>query len=291
MAGPNVWRRRKSDMGLWPVIVILACLAAGLIGFWYVLQPEPNRNALAIGGAARQDGLDVTIQPPLEFDFLSKAEVLKRRVDAVQEYPGLIADEYTPSEAVFGQIVDGLPWWGIMGQFYYGSGEKSIEGASEESRFMLNPYLLVAADFYGRSDQLPNAPLYCAPSRLHWEPAAANADAYYDGACAAQMNGLFDLIVYNARDMNLNYVYVSYADSENVAKSDPPAYAYAIPQFIHQGGSCGYPGGCNNMSPPTPEIDGLALTGLPAKVVTWLWRARPASVAQPPDMVFALYFR
>src|SRR5574341_1634331 len=268
----------KGRRGLWPVVIVLACLAVSLIGFWYWLQPAPNRNALAIGSSARRAGIDIAIQPTVELDFMSKDDVLKLRVEAVKKYPELIVGEYEPAEAVFGQIVNGRPWWGTMGLFYYGPGEQSIEGTSEESRFILNPYLLVAADFYGRSDGQPNSPLYCAPGRLHWEPAAALAEAYYDGACVAQMDGRFDLIVYNARDMNLNYIYVRYADSQNISKPDPADYAYAIPQFIHQGGSCGYPGGCNNMSPPTPEIDGLTVTRLPAKVVAWLWATQPASV-------------
>jgi hypothetical protein len=45
------------------------------------------------------------------------------------------------------------------------------------------------------------------------------------------------------------------------------------------------------MSPPTPEIDGLQITGLPAQTVVWLWRAQPASLEQPPDMTFVIHFR
>ena len=288
---PSSQQRPRRSVGLWLVIVALAGLAVSLLGLWYLLQPAPNRNTLTIGSAAREAGIDIAIQPAIELDFMSKAEVLKLRVEAVQKYPGLIVGEYKPAEAVFGQIVDGRPWWGIVGHFHSGAGEDSIEGPSEESRFILNPYLLVVADFYGRADGQLSAPLYCAPRRLHWEPAAALAESDYDSECVAQMDGRFDLIVYNARDLNLNYIYVRYADSQNVTHWDPPTQAYAIPQFIHQGGSCGYPGGCNNMSPATPEIDSLTVTGLPAKVVAWLWRARPASVEQQPDMVFVLHFR
>ena len=45
------------------------------------------------------------------------------------------------------------------------------------------------------------------------------------------------------------------------------------------------------MSPPTPEIDGLQITGYPVKVVTWLWEKEPNSVTDAPDMTFVLYFK
>jgi hypothetical protein len=74
-------------------------------------------------------------------------------------------------------------------------------------------------------------------------------------------------------------------------KQDAPQSPYANPQFLHQGGSCGYPGGCNNTSPPTPEIEGLQVTALPAKVVIWLWKQQPISLGQEPDMRFVIQFQ
>lgn len=68
----------------------------------------------------------------------------------------------------------------------------------------------------------------------------------------------------------------------------PPLDAYDNPQFIHKGGSCGYPGGCNNMSPQTPPIDGISLDDLPAKIVVWLWRTRPDSVEVKPDFKYTI---
>ena len=45
------------------------------------------------------------------------------------------------------------------------------------------------------------------------------------------------------------------------------------------------------MSPPSPRIDGLELTGLPAQIVIWLWRESPASAADNPDMVYVFRFQ
>jgi hypothetical protein len=137
----------------------------------------------------------------------------------------------------------------------------------------------------------PEFPRYCTPRSLRWYPSSARAEAAYDGACLRR-NGVeyLSLIAYNARDLNLEYVFVSYRDSRNIAKPDPPTTAYRNPQYLHRGNSCGYPGGCNNISPQTPEIDGIRITGFPAEVVIWFWQDDPGSTEKPPDMVFVIRF-
>jgi hypothetical protein len=289
----------KGKVNLWRFISILSGLALGLIIVWLMRMPQPNRNRLAIGKAAKVDTVAISIQTPVELDFKTKAQVLQLRQDAVQLHPELLVGKYIPSEAVFGQIVDGLPWWGMYGEFYYGKGDQSIAGPSEETRFIMNPYLLAAPDFWNwwqgviNEADLTTFPLVCPPSDLLWKPSQAYAEVTYATDCIAirQDDWLFDLIAYNARDLNLNYIYVSYADSVNVTKQDQPQAAYANPQFIHRGTSCGYPGGCNNMSPPTSDLDGLQLTGLPAKIMIWFWIDQPASTRQAPDMRFVIYFK
>ena len=97
-----------------------------------------------------------------------------------------------------------------------------------------------------------------------------------------------DLIAYNARDMGLSYLYLSLADSDNLSPSSPMQAPMAISQFLHAGGSCSYPGGCNNMSPRVPELVNLQIERLPARVTIWLWRDKPAGIEQPPDMTFVI---
>jgi hypothetical protein len=280
------------------LILLLGLIAAVLLVPRLLSKPPPNDNALNLGQAAPSSEIDLVIRPPIDFDFMTKDQVLQLRSEAVYWYPDLIVGEYKPAESIFGQIVDGLPWWGVAGQFYYGQGDESIEGPAEESRFILNPFLLVAAEphtFWDRSVvsetqiRKPGFTFYCEPTRLRWRPQAASAEVHYSAECAARLGyGYFDLISYNARDFNLNYIYVSYSDSVNINKSPQPTGAYAIPHYIHQGGSCGYPGGCNNMSPPTPPIDALEITGYPAQVVIWLWRDLPDSPDESPDMVYVI---
>jgi hypothetical protein len=88
----------------------------------------------------------VAIQEPIDLNFKSKNAVLLLRAMMVYRHRELIVGEYRPAETVFGQIEGGKPWWGLRGHVYYGSGEKSIDGPAEETRFILNPFLLVAAD-------------------------------------------------------------------------------------------------------------------------------------------------
>lgn len=294
-------------------ILVLLLLLAASAAFYFIHEhslaesrsanvtavgPEPpGAYLLATGSRARLDRIDLSTVVPRELDGLTKAQVLQIRTVEVKKYPELLAGEYTPSEAIFGQVEDLAPWWGIEGQFRFGAGISSIDGPSEESRFILNPFLLVAPEFNDWFRGISNAEaakldLTCLPQSLTWWPKESRAEASYAASCIARrQKPEFDLIAYNARDMGLPYIYVSYADSLNVTKTDAPAEPYANPQFIHRGNSCGYPGGCNNMSPSTPPIDGIRLDGLPAKVAVWLWRSKPRSIDVAPDFIFTVVFR
>lgn len=299
------------------LIVVLALTAVALIALYLSRLPHPNNNLLALGPEARTAAIDIPIVEPIELDWLSRAEVEALRAQAVRAFPTLLAADYRPSYEVFGQVVDGRPWWGMVGQWYYGSGERSIEGVSEEARFIMNPYLLVAAEFIGFShfylrdfewnlsgvDDPGDLPLMCAPERLHIDPANRAGEAHYDiTGCMAAMNAhlhtpvtlddaWFALQPYNARDFNLNYLYVDGEPSFGVEHDQgAPTDAVSLPHLIHLGGSCQYPGGCNNMSPAHPPTDNWRLNELPAQMTVKLWRAAPNAPAQPADLSFTLFF-
>lgn len=305
---------------VWGVIVALVVLVIGLGVIVWRMQPAPNRNGLALGEDATVGEVAIGLRPPVELDGLTRDEVYALRTAAVLAQPELMMGSYQPSDAVFGQIVDGLPWWGMVGQWYYGSGERSIEGPSEEARFIENPYLLLWAEFYGFSFYGAEAfawspaaadvvsrddfPLTCEVEGVRWNPRERRAEVTYDvTGCLATMNaylvqpltveanGYFDLVGYNARDMNLNYLSVARADVVNVDRYGAWEDVVRIPHYIHQGGSCGYPGGCNNMSPASPALDNWFLTALPAEMEVRLWRQNPGVASDAPDMVVTLYFR
>jgi hypothetical protein len=98
----------------------------------------------------------------------------------------------------------------------------------------------------------------------------------------------FGLIAYNARDFGFGYLYVDPVASKNVTRRGKLDSASDLLQFIHRGPSCNIPGGCNNMSPPLPELDKWKATGLPAEAHIRLWKLRPVTVNDPPDMSFVI---
>ncbi len=299
-------------------IGVLVGLIVALVGLWLYIRPAPNHNALTLGyGDATP--WNVPIRQPEEFDGLTRDQIFEIRSTAVG-YPDFTAHEYKPSDAVFGQIEDGLPWWGMDGLFYYGNGEQSIVGPSEESRFILNPYLLVGLDIWGWS--VFNVPRFqwntnritpemvaqndfppvCQAQELYWDIVNRKADVTYDvTACLAEINkwtvtpvtledGYFDIIAYNARDFNLNWIYIWYPtpDYPAVPMGDRPI---KIPHFLHRGSSCQYPGDCNNMSPFVPQLDAYYLGSVPATVTAYLWKDEPDSRTSTPDMIFTIYLR
>jgi hypothetical protein len=293
-------KRLSRKMRLAIVICIVEVFLMYVIGVLLTIRTKPNRNILAVGELAVVEEVNVAIQKPMELDGKRKSGVYVLRAVTANRYPELLARKYRPADQVFGMIENNLPWWGITGQFYYGPGERSIEGPSEESRFLTNPYMLVAADpvytWNGRVTEnqvlQDGFQFLCdPPRRLLWYPQESQAYLTYSAQCASKLGyRQIDLIAYNARDLNLKYIYVSYADSLNVTKQEIPESAIEIPHYIHQGDSCGYPKGCNNLSPATPELDGLLITGFPAQIVIWLWEEKPNSVDQEPDMVYVIRF-
>lgn len=312
-----VERPRNLYTGILLLLIILALFV--LLVVVRSRQPAPNLNQLNLGGQTPDQAYPIRLQVPIELDGLPRSDVWRIRTEAVNQYPYLIIGSYAPSMEVFGQIEDGLPWWGMSGQFYFGSGEKSIRGPAEESRFVINPYLLVAADFFGLGQEAtpgwntsmiqesfvesPNFPLICQPNNLSWNPQRRYAEVSYNvSQCMREMSYwatspltlpymTFDLIAYNARDFNLNFMQVSFIDSPNLSQYEPFRGVFPISHFIHRGGSCGYPGGCNNMSPTTPEISYYTLAALPAHMTIWLWKNNPGTSSIPPDMRFVIRFQ
>lgn len=232
--------------------IVLLVLSFSLLIAKIIHQPKSSPlthyNQLAIGKPAVVSGpLDITIKPAIEFDFKKKSEILKLRSEAVQSHMELIKGKYIPSKAVFGGIKDSCPWWGLEGYHFYWKGKNSIKGVSEESRYVMNPFLLVAAHLYGKSlysltydqweksvltEDIPvkdKIPSYSQAVKLTWWPKERRIEDIYDlsgffketygdNIGSVDFSDMaFDLVAYNARDMNLNYLYVSLATSSMLA--------------------------------------------------------------------------
>lgn len=304
----------------------------GLIYFFaflhgYLINSETqsgysNGNVLLLGHSRPAPSqLKISINRTACLNGFTRKQVYKLRTEMVLQHPELILGTYQPSESVFGQIVDGKQWWGIVGEFFYGPGQWSNVGDSEESRFILNPFLLASPElmgfsFYGSGklrwktdidrSTLENAkfPFYCPPHDLKWYPQTASAEVTYSVSnylsllnkyasrpLAIGKDSTFELIAYNARDLGFNYVFIPLNGSVNIDNDHGELKAPLwLHQFIHCGNSCRYPGGCNNMSPAVPETDDLRITKLPAQLKLLFWRHQPETVSETPDITYTIHF-
>ena len=264
-----------------------------------------ERNLLAF--STTHGPINIPLQPLAEFDFKSREEILQSRIDALsalRSSPGLtdlIPATYAPLPSVFEQIESGAPWWGLHGIFFFGPGQRSISGPSEESRFLLHPLLLVGVvenqafitketpdqflSFYPQLQSLSVTPA------THTVEARYKVQGYLDylhhiGRYAGE-KPLLSLSAYNARDFGFNFLAIDTNRSQNVRTLIPSTTLAPNLHFIHRGGSCGYPGGCNNMSPYQDEIE-FSVKTLPAEVVVKLWRTRPAAPEVVADAIVVL---
>src|SRR5579883_2214248 len=251
---------------------------------------QENTNKFAVGRDAKvKDKIQIPVNYPVEFDYKKRSEILEMRKKEVAKHPELLHGEYTPFNPIWGAIEDGKPWWGTAGACVFDSGRRSMEGPSEESRFVMNPFLLVAANpgstliwnqvlFTPTQINDPKFPYFWQPESLTIDPpkdlgrVVYNITDYQTKIFATKMlRGpayikRFSLVAYNARDFGYKFIYFNQAKSINVVNDNPTSEAVSIRQFIHCGGTCGCPGTCcNNMSPFIEEIDRLRLTKLPAR--------------------------
>ncbi len=248
--------------------------------------------------SAKQE-IKVKVNPPEEFDFLKKSEIYEIRKKQVNTYPSLLkafySGDYEPSEEVFGQIEDGKSWWGILGIYHYGPGIKSIEGPSEESRFICNPYIPVAlSERWARGITDPRVKpeaIFPEPLEVKWDINEKTVKVKYNVSdYLMKSDELHDprarelkLIAYNAKDLGYGYFLIYPNRTENLTIT-PQNEALFIPQFLHTGSDSGYPGGSNNMSPGFPPLN-IELKKLPARLVIALWKEKPADLKAKPDIM------
>lgn len=277
---------------------------------------KASTNSLKVGPLSLvRDGTLLPINRPQDFNYMTRNDVLQLRFNAVMSCKALINTPYCPTAAVFDEMLDGKPWWGMAGQYIWGEGQRSIEGPAEESRFVLNPFLLVAANPWTAKiwnpeqiteDDLKNIdfPYTWMPQELTFWPKRRMAQVTYDVTAfngkLKQMDGKleknednlrFGLVAYNARDFGYNFLFLSPSLSSNIENSHKTKSSVEIKQYIHTGDSSKYPGGCNNMSPRMDEIDKLDIKILPARATILLWKKRPPVLTDPPDFTFVLDFK
>ena len=290
--------------------VAIGLFVLGRLAYMKVQAQAVNR--LAAGDRAKAETVRLEINPQANLNFLSRQEILEKRRSYLYRHPELLMYQYVPTGAIFDSMEEQKPWWGLKGQLFFGPGNRSIEGDAEESRFLYNPFLLAQANLFlkkvswdesfyaSREDLAASAmPLDCPPQSANIYPRVKKEELAYNVSdflrqcenASRVKTGLdaleFDLVVYNARDMGYNYLAVSNYESQNIEKTGS---IVKIDQYIHCGDTCGYPGGCNNMSPYNDKLFDLGIKSLPAKAVVKLWQNYPRSANDAGDFEVTLLF-
>ncbi len=251
----------------------------------------------------------IPVNPPTELSYKTKQYVYEQRKKYVAN--SIFANPYyQPSEAVFGQIVDNKPW--ISVNFCESeSGTSIVTGASEESRFINNPAMLVAIEYpFGIPKELSkeyikkctNPIKQLIPEKIEYRIKKKEIVVTY-GSLPFHLNDnngtFYAFNGLNARDLGYNYAYI---DTKKTTlqmimceKNNITNQVTEFKNFIHLGGSCRVKGGCNNGSPHQPMLD-FKYTGSetrrPARrIYIKLWKNRPYSPEDTPDMVEIIKFR
>lgn len=245
---------------------------------------------LLLSGPVFAEVISLPINPPREYDFKTKKEIFSVRKKMLKKYPVFFSGKYEPNSSVFSQIEDGKPWWGLQGIECKGNGEHSIDGPSEESRFIDNPFILIGIDQEGAYNDGPDARcsgVYPKPSNLRLNEEKKAFSIKY--TLPAKWDK-FLLAARNALDFGLAYGYadkvkgVEFDGGSNISTD-----VYQFKDFIHVGSSCGYEGGCNNGSPHQSEID-FTVKKPTGRIHLKLWKKKPESKDAPADVTFDIKF-
>ncbi len=262
-----------------------------------IVAPQVEQGAIDVLEEIGQDAIEIPLNPLRKLDGFSREDIFNSRRENVNKISGFAPPNYAPSMDAFGQIQDGKPWWGLLGLSYFGPGMQSIEGHSRESQFIDNPYILagVCEKFANIVTNKSLAPqeIYAKPLKLIWGRDRSWGQITYNVSQAYQSAVLYRYIdpqenylaVINARDFGFNFFAIDASRSRNIRATVNKILP--IIQFIHTGGSCGYPGGCNNRSPTQPELN-FKWNMLPARIYLKLWRSQPQDFSQKADMDFVI---
>lgn len=249
----------------------------------------------------------IPVNQPIPLSYKTKQEIYEIRKNAIRNsiFQSL---NYEPSEEVFGQIEDNKPWVSMKECKYKATGLSDIEGPSEESRFIINPELLVAVGyaFYGYScEEKETKKLKSSiPSKIKYNKQKNEISVTYEGLPYCNSSNLtwYSFLGLNARDLGYKYAYIdkskSTLDIQFVEEQNIGNSIIEFQDFIHVGGSCSHKEGCNNASPnqpplnfyyPCTEGNGEPIHG--KRIYIKLWKERPQSPEQEADINEKIIFK
>lgn len=241
------------------------------------------------------DEIPITPNPMMEFNDLTKQEILSYRTEAVNNSIvfGVLTD-YHPSPSVF-QIEDRKPWISAHQISCYGITKNISQGDSRESIGILNPellYYITQGDYVFSKIGSCSEIDYLFPNKITYSPSQNLITAYInyqDFYTKNKVNRIF-ICDANARDLGYNY---AYADQKDHIQFDVHAnLSNSIIQtkgFYHKGHACKLPGGCNNYSPREATYS-LNISQPPAALNIKLWKDHPGDTDRPADITFRFIF-
>ena len=264
-------------------------------------QKEISYSPVEIGNAV----ISIPVNRPAALSGKTKAEVYEIRKKFVDS--SIFKNQsYEPSNEVFGQIVDRKPWISNYICHEKDGGVLPVTGVSEESRFINNPTVLIALEYPFWFHNVTNTE-FCdtdlstlIPLSITYNGNNKEITVTYrkfpfstgDNHTFYQFNGL------NAKDFGYKYVYLdknkSTYDIEFSKESNISKDVYELYNFIHLGYACKVNGGCNNGSPRQEftEFKNNNPGSESGKMIYLkLWKTRPATPAQTPDIVEKIVFQ
>lgn len=248
----------------------------------------------------------VTVNRPINLSGFTREQVFAHRKAAVQNSI-FAADNYTPSEEVFGGIEDGKPW--IAANICRDPNTRALrtDGPSEEDRWVGNPTILVALEYPFTRHGMEAARCTSEvdnlfPQAVSYDDRKKEITVEYDSLpfdAVKESNTFYQFNGVNARDLGYKYAHIAQT-TVPLMFTNPGDNIFTqvveFGNFIHLGGSCGVSGGCNNGSPRQPvmefkQIHALENDGKSGEITLKLWKERPSSILAPADLTEKIVIR
>ncbi len=247
-----------------------------------------------------KEEISIPIREMTELSYLSKDEILKKRIEYVNNSKVFKTENYKPREDVY-QIEDNLPWISAYEIALNGTkGNKNIgEGASRCSVSINNPELLMS--FIVPEFQRKNAREsfseadYFLPEKLLWDEKNKTLKAHFNIKSFYDKNpDYMGMAMYtdetNARDLGYNWIFcdksknIQFVNEFNNISVEP----YEMKGYYHKGFSCGLENGCNNYSPYQEEMP-FRLIDNTGYLKLKMWKEKPKNKFQAPDIIYEMY--
>ena len=243
---------------------------------------------------------EIDLRPMSELSYLPVSEILEKRTKYVNVSKIFGDLDYQPSPEVF-KIEDGLPWISAEQLTKYGTDNNPDigEGLSIHSLSINNPELLFVILMNAYTDRDPiyaSEADYMLPYNMTWNKTERIIRAKFHTIPFFEKNHYASVLVQledaNARDMGYKWAYC-YAYNNILFKDEESNFSkdvYELQGYYHKGYSCGLESGCNNYSPNQPALQ-IYLTPNKGYVFMKLWKEKPNSKHDRPDLIYKMYFK